>query len=256
MLSHYLWAMPTPWILFIMFLATFVQCTFGFGNALVAMPVLAFLVPLSFATPLVALVSMTVTVAIILTDWRHIEFAAAGCLILGAVFGIPLGLWLLTSVDERIVKGVLAVVIFAFAAFSLANPQQWHLRNDRWGLAFGWVGGVLGGAYNTHGPPLVIFGFLREWSALQFRATLQGYFLLAGSLVLVGHWYKGLWTEAVLWHYVLCLPLTLLAVVLGFVLNRRIPPHRFQRFIHMALICIAFSLLVNVLWSSGVTPEK
>ena len=99
-----------------MFLATFVQCTFGFGNALMAMPLLAFLVPLSFATPLVALVSMTVTVGIVAADWRHMEFGAAARLVIGAVFGIPLGIWLLTSLDERIVKGVLAVVILSFAA--------------------------------------------------------------------------------------------------------------------------------------------
>lgn len=248
--------MPTPWILFVMFLATFVQCTFGFGNALVAMPLLAFLVPLSFATPLVAMVSMTVTVVIVLTDWRHIEFGAAARLIVGAIFGIPLGLWLLTRVDEQIVKGVLAVVILAFAGFSLANPRQWHLGNDRWGLAFGWIAGILGGAYNTHGPPLVIFGFLREWSARQFRATLQGYFLLAGSMVLAAHWYNGLWTQSVVRHYVIGLPLTLLAAVLGFFLNRRIPPHRFQRMIHLALLCIACSLLINVVWGSSVSPLK
>lgn len=248
--------MPTPWILFVMFLATFVQCTFGFGNALVAMPLLAFLVPLAFATPLVALTSMTVTVVIVITDWRHMEFGAAARLTVGAVFGIPIGLWLLTSVDERIVKGVLAVVIFGFAGFSLANPRQWHLKNDRWGLAFGWIAGILGGAYNTHGPPLVIFGFLRDWSAQQFRATLQGYFLLAGSLVLAGHWYKGLWTPSVLWHYLLCLPLTFLAAVMGYVLNRKIPAHRFQRMIHVALLFIAVSLLANVVWTSGVGLEK
>jgi uncharacterized membrane protein YfcA len=243
--------MPTPWILLVMFLATFVQCTFGFGNALVAMPVLAFFVPLQFASPLVAMTSMTVTVGIVIADWRHMEFGAAARLVAGAVFGIPLGLWLLTGADERIVKGVLAVVILGFSVFSLSNPRRFHLNSDRWGLGFGWIAGLLGGAYNTHGPPLVIFGFLREWSARQFRATLQGYFLLAGSLVLMGHALKGLWTKEVLWHYAMCLPLTLLAFTLGHFLSRRFSQRGFERLINIAILLIALSLLVNVIVSPG-----
>ncbi len=243
--------MPTVWILLVMFLATFVQCTFGFGNALVAMPLLAFFVPMSFATPLVAMVSMTVTVGIILADWRHVDLGAALRLVIGAVFGIPLGLWLLTHGDERTVKGVLAVVILAFSAFSLSHPRRFHLKSNRWGFGFGWIAGILGGAYNTHGPPLIIFGFLREWSALQFRATLQGYFLLAGSMVLAGHAFKGLWTQTVVWHYAMCLPLTLLAFTAGHFLSRRLSQARFQRFIHFALLGIAFGLLVNVVFYSG-----
>lgn len=244
--------MPTFWIVSIMFLATFVQCTFGFGNALVAMPILALMaVPLPFASPLVAMVSMSVTVLIVIADWRHVEFGAAGRLVAGAVFGIPFGLWLLTHGDERIVKGVLALVIFSFAVFSLIHPRRLHLQNDRLGYGFGWIAGILGGAYNTHGPPLVIFGFLRQWTAKQFRATLQGYFLLAGTLVLAGHAASGLWTDDVVRHYLYCLPLTASAFLLGSFLSRKLPPERFQRAVHYALLLIAFSLFVNVLFGSN-----
>lgn len=243
--------MPTPWILTVMFFATLVQCTFGFGNALVAMPILAFFVPLAFATPLVAMVSMTVTLAIVATDWRHMEFGAAARLVAGAVFGIPLGLWLLTSGDERLVKGLLAVVILGFSVYSLTSPEIFHLKSDRWGIGFGWIAGVLGGAYNTHGPPLVIFGYLRHWAVRQFRATLHGYFLLAGSLVLMGHASQGLWTESVVRHYLMCLPLTVFSFVLGNILSRRLSPARFRRIIHFGILGIALSLLLNVVFSGG-----
>ncbi len=248
--------MPTFWILLVMFLATLVQCTFGFGNALFAMPVLAFFVPLSFATPLVAMVSMTVTLAIVLADWRHMEFGDAARLVAGAILGIPLGLWLLTRADERLVKGFLAFVIGAFAVYSLSEPRRFQLNSDHWGFGFGWIAGVLGGAYNTHGPPLIIFGFLREWSAKQFRATLQGYFLLAGCFVLLGHALNGLWTDAVLKHYAMSLPLTGLAFVMGHSLSRRLSQERFQRMIHFALLLISFSLLANVLWTARSTSPS
>ena len=197
------------------------------------------------------MISMTVTVAIVISDWRHMEFGAAARLVAGAVFGIPLGLWLLTRADERVVKAILAMVIGLFAVYSLSQPRRFHLASDRWGFGFGWIAGILGGAYNTHGPPLVIFGFLRDWTAMQFRATLQGYFLLAGSLVLLGHALNGLWTDAVLFHYAMSLPLTALAFLLGSVFSRRLSQARFQRIIHFALLAISLSLLVNVLFAAS-----
>ena len=243
--------MPTFWILLVMFVAALVQGTLGFGEALVAMPILAFFVPLSFASPLVALVAMTITAGIVIADWRHMERGATLRLVAGAILGIPLGLWLLTSGEERLVKGILAAVILAFSTFSLTHPRRFQLASDHWGVGFGWVAGILGGAYNTHGPPLVIFGFLRDWPARKFRATLQGYFLLAGGLVLFGHAGAGLWTAEVLRHYAMCLPLTILAFFVGHHLSRRLPQERFQRLIHLALIGIALSLLGNVLLHPG-----
>jgi hypothetical protein len=37
-----------------------------------------------------------------------------------------------------------------------------------------------------NGPPLAIYGALRGWSTQQFRATLQGYFLVASMIAMAG----------------------------------------------------------------------
>jgi hypothetical protein len=58
-----------------------------------------------------------------------------------------------------------------------------------------------------NGPPLVIYGTLRQWSPEQFRATRQGYFLPAGLLGVGGFWLAGLWTPAVTRDYLWSLPL-------------------------------------------------
>ena len=88
----------------------------------------------------------------------------------------------------------------------------------------------------TNGPPAVLFGSLRWWPPETFRATMQGYFLITLVAILVGHAIGGLWTAEVWRLYALSLPLIALAVVLGRVLNRRIPTDRFTRFVDLALI--------------------
>ena len=63
-----------------------------------------------------------------------------------------------------------------------------------------------------NGPPLVIYGAMRRWSAQHFRATLQGYFLPASMIGMGGYWLAGLWVHAVNYYYLISLPVLLLGV--------------------------------------------
>jgi hypothetical protein len=60
-----------------------------------------------------------------------------------------------------------------------------------------------------NGPPLVIYGAMRRWSPQHFRATLQGYFLPASVVAMVGYWFAGLWVPAVSHYYLMSLPVAL-----------------------------------------------
>ena len=185
--------------MFIIFIATAIRSTFGFGEALIAVPLLAFFLPLNVAAPLAVLVSITVALVVVAQDWRHVHVASAGWLVLATLFGIPLGLCLLTSSHQEMVKAALGVLIIAFSAYALIGRAPLQLDRDSrpWLLACGFVAGVLGGAYGMNGPPLAVYGTMRRWSAQQFRATLQGYFLAASLIGMCGYWAAGLWTAPV-----------------------------------------------------------
>src|SRR5262249_13059715 len=103
------------WVLGVVFLATLIRSAFGFGEALVAVPLLALLMPVEVAAPFAVLVSITVAVVIVVEDWHKIHLGSAWRLVLSTLPGIPLGLWLLTGVPAPVVKAVLAVVILTFS---------------------------------------------------------------------------------------------------------------------------------------------
>ena len=110
-------------VLAVLFLATLIRSAFGFGEALVAVPLLALLIPVEVAAPVAVLVSVTVAGLVLIQDWRHVHPGSAGRLILSTMFGIPFGLLLLTTVAEPVVKAVLAAVIIAFSAYSPGRAQ-------------------------------------------------------------------------------------------------------------------------------------
>src|SRR5207302_7858176 len=127
-----------------------------------------------------------------------------------------------TRIEEQLIKAILAVMIVAFSLYCLTNRGRFALQDDRLAWLFGFVAGILGGAYGMNGPPLAIYGALRRWSPEQFRATLQGYFLPASLIGMGGYWLTGLWVPAVTWYFLLSLPLALAAIFLGRMVNRRL----------------------------------
>ncbi len=245
-------AMAVDWsslaIVAVIFLATLIRSAFGFGEALIAVPLLALLIPVDEATPLAVLFSITVAVIVVAQDWRKIHVHSAWRLVLSTLCGIPFGLLLLLKVPEHAVKAVLAGVIIAFSTYCLASRGRVELKSDRHAWLFGFAAGILGGAYGMNGPPLVVYGALRRWSPEHFRATLQGYFLPASLVGMVGYWAAGLWVADVNRYYLFCLAPAVAAIFLGRWVNRRLAGRSFIVYIHVGLIAIGVTLLVQSAW--------
>ena len=232
----------TVQVLAVLFIATFIRSALGFGEALIAVPLLALTMPVQIAAPLAVLVSITVALTVVIQDWRNVHVRSAGWLVLSTLFGIPLGLLLLKTVSESVVKSLLGGFIILFALYSLAGRKP-ELNSDRWAPAFGFLAGILGGAYGMNGPPLVVYGVLRRWQPAQFRATLQGYFLLASIAGMAGYAFTGLWTRTVSGYFVLSLPAALAAIYLGHVVHRRLSGARFLTVVNVALALIGVVLV-------------
>jgi uncharacterized protein len=239
----------TIYVLAVIFVSTFIRSTLGFGEALVAVPLLALRIPVTVAAPLAVLISVLVAAVVVIQDWRHIQFRSAAWLVVASLFGIPLGLLLLISVNEQFVKLILGIVIATFAAYSLAARGKLHLEKDHnaWLLAAGFFSGILGGAYGMNGPPLVVYGSLRRWPPQHFRATLQGYFLPASLIGLIGYVALGLWSREVSRLFLLALPGVLLAIVIGRFVNRQLHGDTFFRAVYLGLLAIGAALVVQSL---------
>jgi uncharacterized membrane protein YfcA len=74
----------TIYVLAVLFFATLIRSTLGFGEALVAVPLLALRTPITVAAPLAVLVSVLVAGIVVAQDWRKVEIRSAGWLIASA----------------------------------------------------------------------------------------------------------------------------------------------------------------------------
>jgi uncharacterized protein len=227
-------------------LSTFVRSAIGFGDALVAMGLLTGWIGLQTATPLVALVGTIISTAILVGQWQSLNLRTALPLIISTFIGIPFGLVLLKVAPEPIARAVLGMLLIAYGTYGLLGLKLPVVATDRFASLFGFIAGILGGAYNTNGVVIAIYGTLRQWQPEQFRLTLQGYFFFTNFLILAGHAISGLWTTQVWTLFLLSLPVVGVSVWLGSIANQHIKHELFSTFIFGILLVIGLLSLSQI----------
>ena len=228
----------------VVFLGCFTQSLTGFGVALVMMAVLPSILGLEVATPLVALVGIILEIFMLIRYRATLQFKSILGLLVSSVIAIPVGVFYLRQLDERIALFVLGLVIVVYALYALTGFHLPNLRHPAWAWSFGFVGGLLGGAYNTSGPPVVVYGNCRRWSPQEFKSNLSGYFLLNSVMVVSTHWLSGNFTTVVTSRFLPALPALLLGFLLGQFMDRWLNPDLFRRIVLVLLIVLGARLMM------------
>lgn len=239
-------------VVFVVFLGALTRTTFGFGEAVVSMPLLT-LLPMNLHTSvaLMGLVGLTVALLAVRTGWRHIHGRILIPLVLSALVGIPVGLVMVTVVPSKVVTAFLGIALFAYGSYSFtrqlitSSNSVNRLQHPRWSLLFGFASGVFGSAYNFNGVPVAVYGSLRRWQPQNFRSTMQAYFLISGALIVAGQAISGMWNAHVFSLYLFALPAMAAAIFVGTILHRRIPTTQFQRYVFLLIATLGVVLFLK-----------
>ena len=216
----------------------------GFGESLLAIPLLTMVLGIQTAAPLVSLMAASITALIVLQNWQQMEFRSTWKLLLGALIGVPVGAWGLSQLPEVWLRNGLGVLLIAIGLYYLTKPKLGALHGGGWAYGFGFLAGMFGGAYNMASPPVVVYGAMRRWPPDHFRVMLQGFFLPVSLMILFSHASAGLWTREVLGLFALSIPVMGLAYWLGTRFNRTMSVQDFERILYGGMIVLGIMLLV------------
>ncbi len=235
-------------IALVLLAGSFAQSLSGFGSALVAMPFLLTIVGPREAAPLMALASGTMQIVLLIRYRRSLRLGAMWRLALTAFIGIPIGVYGLRRMNENVVLGLLGAVLVAYALYALAQPKMPELKHNAWAYGAGFLAGLLGGAYSTNGPPVIVYGSCRKWDREEFKANLQGFFSACNVVILITHAIYGNLTAQVFKGYLASLPGLAVGITAGLLLDRYINPKLFRKIMLVLLVLLGIRLLVKATW--------
>jgi len=227
----------------ILLLAAVVQGASGFGSGLVAMALLPLVVPLKSA------IAVSAVLGIILNSmlaWRlraHIDRAEVVPLAVAALVGIPFGVVFLHRVEPKLVMATLGAVLVLYSGWSLLARGRPEPVARGWAWLAGLVGGLIGGAFNTAGPPILVYATRQAWPRDVFRANLQTVFVVTGVSGLIGYAMTGMVTSYTLWLDLVGLPVLVVGGIAGQRIGDRVDQHAFRRAVLVALALMGLSYL-------------
>jgi uncharacterized membrane protein YfcA len=232
-------------VFIIIFFAIFTQSVTGFGLALVSMPLLTAVLGIKTAAPLVALFGLVAELILLIYYRQDFSLTVVWRLALASIVGVPLGIVALRHVDEQIVITILGVVVAGYALYALLDLRLPEIQQPIWAYISGFVAGVLAGAYNTAGPPVIIYGNCRRWPPAQFKSNLQGFFLFNSALVAGSHILADNYTPLVLKSMLVALPAIAVGILVGVNLAKRISSELFRKIVLWLLLAIGLWLIVG-----------
>lgn len=227
------------------FLGTFTQSLTGFGIGLVTMAVLPSLLGLRVAAPLVALAGTVLEVTMLIRYHQSLQVRSIWRLIVASIVAIPAGVRLLPELDERMALFILGVIITGYAVYALIGFRLPDLSYSFWAWLAGLLGGILGGAYNTAGPPVIMYGNCRRWPPQEFKSNLAGFFIVNSLMVVSTHYWSGNYTPDVMDIFWQISPALFLGFVAGQSLDRWINPETFRRIVLAFLVMLGVRLMVG-----------
>lgn len=232
------------------FLAALVAGTTGFGDALVASVVWLFVLEPIQVTPLVVATGLIIHIAPMYGLRHSLKPARILPFLLPGLIGVPLGVLTVESVDGAMVRQAVGWVLIAQ---SLWFAYQWQRAGSRepllWGgrLADGGVGvtsGFLGGLSGLSGILPTLWCGLRGWTPRDQRAVYQSFiFTMHGTtlLWLVG---RGAVTAETGRWFLICLPASVLGLVMGLTIFRRLNAEMFRIAVQFLMLLAGIVLIL------------
>lgn len=226
-------------------LASFVLGLVGFGNGLVAMALLPFLMSPVTAIAILTIYTVLFAVVILAPLRQHVRWRPVLDMLAGTVVGVPVGVWILRIVPLTALNRLIGVTLLLVVVLEWANLRPAHLPGRQWSLGAGMLSGVAGAAVGTPGPPVIFYSSTQGWSPRTIKATLQAFFVVNQSVVLAGYWWAGVLDRQV-WQLAASLALPGAGgTILGMLLFRRMDTALFRRLVFALLFVAGLALAVR-----------
>jgi uncharacterized membrane protein YfcA len=220
------------------FLAALVAGLGGFAFGIIAAAVwLYILTPLQTATLIMCLGLVVQGYSVWklrdALDWRRLS-----PLIIGAAFGVPLGVFILAHADPHYLRRGVGIVLMVFSLYGLLRPAITPIKSGALvgDLGAGLLNGVLGGATGLAGIVAIIWCQLRGWTKDQQRAVFQpvGVATFAMSAAWLGS--QGSIAREVIWLFAVGLPVLLAGTWLGLKFYGRLDEAQFRKVVLILLL--------------------
>lgn len=169
--------------------------------------------------------------------------------LLPAIFGVPLGIHILSFIDTNILRLIVAGFMISYGGFFAFRSALPTFTSPPKILdsVIGFFGGILGGVAGLSGALPTFWCSLRPWPKRETRAVLQLFNVVILSLAILFLAARGVYTEQLLISFLVALPVGLASAYAGLLIFKRLETDSFRRLLIILMLVSGCVLLVRTL---------
>jgi uncharacterized protein len=220
----------------------------GFGSTVIAIPILANWLPLTYLVPLMALGDLVAAVAVGGSNRQHVSGAELKRLMPFMILGIALGVTVLVAVPQHPLKIGLGVFAMAVGLHSVLNPAPKGTISPWWCVPAGTVAGILAAVFGAGGPVNVAYlsGRLRDKG--EIRSTVSVIISISATLRTTSYALAGLVLKAsLLAGFAMAAPFAWAGIALGSRIHIGLTNEQMRRAVGGVLMASGAVLLARTL---------
>ncbi|QLF69646.1 sulfite exporter TauE/SafE family protein [Peteryoungia desertarenae] len=179
----------------------------GFGAALIFMPLASAIIGPKMAVAMLFVADLFTSWPMIPGAFRQSNKAEIGTMLIGAIMGVPTGTFILAYADPLALRWGIIVLVTALLLLLMSGWRYHGAPTKAATVSVGAVSGVLAGAAQVGGPPVIAYWLGGTLPAGLVRANIVFYFALGTVLTGITYSLAGLFTGSAILLGLIAAPL-------------------------------------------------
>ncbi len=227
----------------IIFVASVVRGFTGFGLALVAVPLIQFIIPVTDTAVFIAIINLIFSLLYYRRSRELVREQPLGRMALFTGIGVAAGTLVLKYLNPAYIQlgwGLLIIII----VLALARGFSFRISSDASAMTLsGLLGGLLAGATGITGPPVAVILSSMKTPKEKFNAVISVFILFAVSYALLFYLVSGLIRPETAMLALCSVPALIAGLRTGDILVSRISQKTFTNVIYIVLIIMGIVTL-------------
>jgi len=219
---------------------------FAGGAGVVAVPILALIMPIPQAAALMLPLLILMDIKAIHIYRKHINLEVLKAIIPAALIGIVIGSLLLTYTPGHILQLTLGIISILFASWQSLTPIFGRMKGA--GVLWGFTSGVTSTLIHAGGPPINIYLISKGLPKLTWLATSAIFFGVMNIIKVLPYSLTGQWSLKLLWLSLILMPVAYLGIWLGHKIQHKFSEQHFMKICRVLLFISGVILLAKALY--------
>ena len=196
-----------------------IQAACGFGFGPVSMSVLPYLLPYQQASSVTNLCTCTVSLIILVANYRHVDIKMFMSCSLVAIITAPFAINLSVGAAKGMMMRGLGIALILMALYQMYFSGKIRIKAcARNGIIAGFISGMLTGLFSMGSPPAAVYMISAAKDKDAYRATINAQFTFVAIIAVATRYAKGLIGTETFSSFAMCIP----ALAVGYLIGARI----------------------------------